>query len=277
VTTDAIHPLRRLSRVSLQSLADGLSCGRLSPPFSEHTIRSVVPDGEVSSVATALRELDASGMQRAHIATMLGLLAEERAATQREVDRVRAVWSPPEFDHIDARDTVAVVRDLFNEASKSVEIVTFALDEGDKAKALFGELAARMISNPDLRVRVFANVHRKHLDDASPNELVREFRYRFQTAIWPGERLPEVFYDPRSIADQTEKRAVLHAKAVVVDRRKTLLTSANFTEAAHARNIEAGVLIEDAEFAVRMVRQLDYLIEEGALVSLRVPERKGAP
>jgi len=270
-----MHPLRRLSRVSLLSLADGLSCGRLSPPYSEHAVRSVVPDDAASAVAGALRDLDGGGMLPVHIATMLSLLAEERAATQREVDRVRAVWSPPEFDRIDARDTVAVVRELFSEARSSVEIVTFALDEGDKAEALFGGLAARMDVNAELRVRVFVNVHRKHQDDTSANELVRKFRARFQSVVWPGNRLPVVYYDPRSVAEQSEKRAVLHAKAVIVDQQKTLLTSANFTEAAHERNIEAGVLIEDAEFAVRMVRQLDYLVEEGALVSLRLPATKG--
>jgi phosphatidylserine/phosphatidylglycerophosphate/cardiolipin synthase-like enzyme len=82
--------------------------------------------------------------------------------------------------------------------------------------------------------------------------------------------LPELLYDPRSLAEEGEKRAVLHAKLVIVDQRKTLLTSANFTEAAHERNIEAGVLIDDPAFAQRIVRQLNHLIEGGALVKLRV-------
>jgi phosphatidylserine/phosphatidylglycerophosphate/cardiolipin synthase-like enzyme len=54
-----------------------------------------------------------------------------------------------------------------------------------------------------------------------------------------------------------------------------LLTSANFTEAAQERNIEAGVVIDDEEFAKQMLRQLDYLIEDGTLVNLRLPKASG--
>jgi phosphatidylserine/phosphatidylglycerophosphate/cardiolipin synthase-like enzyme len=169
---------------------------------------------------------------------------------------------------------MSVVRDLFHEAQTSVDIVTFAIDEGEKAEALFGDLAARMDSQEALQVRLFVNIHRKYQDDTPANELVRKFRARFSTAIWPGTSLPEVFYDPRSVDEDSEKRAVLHAKAIIVDHRKTLLTSANFTEAAQQRNIEAGVLIDDSEFACRMVRQLDYLVEDGLLVALRLPAGK---
>lgn len=245
--------------------------GRLCAPYAGQTLRAFVPDEAVETAALALRELDQDGMSARHVGVMLRLVAEEREATQRQVDRVRAVWSPPEFDRIDARDTVAVVRELFNDARRNVDIVTFALDEGDKAKILFGGLASKMDADTELKVRVFVNVHRKYQDDTSASELIRLFRSHFKWAIWPGTRLPEVFYDPRSVAEEKSKRAVLHAKSIIVDQRKTLLTSANFTEAAQERNIEAGVVIEDEEFAKRMLRQLDYLIEDGTLVNLRLP------
>lgn len=168
--------------------------------------------------------------------------------------------------------SMSVVRDLFHDARSSVDIVTYAIDAGEKAEALFGGLAERMDTQAELRVRLFVNIHRKYQDDTSASELVRRFRSRFATAVWPGTRLPEVFYDPRSVEDDTDKRAVLHAKAIIVDHRRTLLTSANFTEAAQQRNIEAGVLIDDPEFACRMVRQLDYLVEDGSLVGLRLTQ-----
>ncbi|MEZ4431632.1 MAG: phospholipase D-like domain-containing protein [bacterium] len=60
----------------------------------------------------------------------------------------------------------------------------------------------------------------------------------------------------------------MHAKAVIVDRRKAFVTSANFTEAAQARNIEAGVVVDDTAFAERMARQLDALVEQGAVVGV---------
>jgi len=55
---------------------------------------------------------------------------------------------------------------------------------------------------------------------------------------------------------------------VIVDREKALVTSANLTEAAHERNIEAGVLIEDADVAKSLERQFRSLVEVGLLVRL---------
>jgi phosphatidylserine/phosphatidylglycerophosphate/cardiolipin synthase-like enzyme len=110
-----------------------------------------------------------------------------------------------------------------------------------------------------------ANIHRRHQDQTASLVLVRELATRIRDQIWPGKRLPEVFYDPRSLETEGNKRAVLHAKTVVVDGRFTLLTSANFTEAAHERNIEAGVMVDDPRLAERVTRQFDHFVEARVL------------
>ena len=61
------------------------------------------------------------------------------------------------------------------------------------------------------------------------------------------------------------KRACLHAKCVVVDRRLALVTSANFTEAAQTRNIEVGALIRCDRFAAKVTEHFEALVSEGAL------------
>lgn len=255
------HALLRLGRSALLGLAEALASGRLGPPFTRSSVSHHIPDEHREVVLAALAEMHADGMAARHIAHALGLLAEERAAEQRMSDRVQLVWSPPELDTVDARDTSVVVQELFRRATSSVLLSTFALDERRKAEALFGELAARMDAEPSLTVRVFANIHRKHQDETPSPQLIREFAARIREQVWPGKRLPELFYDPRSLEIEAPKRAVLHAKAVIVDERWTLLTSANFTEAAHERNIEAGVVIEDTRLAKRVSRQFDHFIE----------------
>jgi phosphatidylserine/phosphatidylglycerophosphate/cardiolipin synthase-like enzyme len=77
----------------------------------------------------------------------------------------------------------------------------------------------------------------------------------------PWSPLPNVFYDPRSLDHSGKTRSSLHAKCIVVDRRIALVTSANFTEAAQQRNIEAGVLVRDAGFAERIAKYFDGLLE----------------
>jgi phosphatidylserine/phosphatidylglycerophosphate/cardiolipin synthase-like enzyme len=57
----------------------------------------------------------------------------------------------------------------------------------------------------------------------------------------------------------------LHAKCVVVDERWAFVTSANFTEAAQERNIEAGVLLDHPKLAEALVARFQALREGGWL------------
>ncbi len=99
--------------------------------------------------------------------------------------------------------------------------------------------------------------------------MVRRFLQRFRTHEWLGDRLPELRYDPRSLELDGAKRASLHAKCIVVDRKVAFVTSANFTEAAHTRNIEVGALIRSEQFARSLVSHFDALMVAGVLELVR--------
>jgi len=120
-----------------------------------------------------------------------------------------------------------------------------------------------------LQVRMFLNVPRPYRDSTSEAELLKRFVDRFRRDEWPGPRIPEVYYDPRAVALGDSEHTSLHAKCIVIDARKALVTSANFTEAAQMRNIEAGVFVVDPNFARSLVRQFEALIVSGLLQ--RVP------
>lgn len=253
----------------MKGLAAALDGGRVAPPYRESQLRGQVPDELVEGILRELVELSGLGMLPAHVAHMLRLLAEERAASQAIADRVALVWSGTEVMAGASRDTAVVVQQLFREAQQSVLIASYALDTGSKAEALFGPLANRMDAEPGLRVRLFVNVHRKHRDETADAVLLREFADAFRKNIWPGERLPEVFHDPRSLAIDGKTRACLHAKCIVIDEDRALITSANFTEAAHERNIEAGTVITDTILSRALKAQFDTLVDHGELE--RVP------
>ena len=61
---------------------------------------------------------------------------------------------------------------------------------------------------------------------------------------------------------------MLHAKAIVADDEVALVTSANLTEAAFERNIEAGVLSRDVSLATALVVHFRTLIDRRFLVPL---------
>ncbi|MCA1701314.1 MAG: phospholipase D-like domain-containing protein, partial [Actinobacteria bacterium] len=72
---------------------------------------------------------------------------------------------------------------------------------------------------------------------------------------------------PRSLTAEGPS-GVLHAKAVVADEEIALVTSANLTEAAFDRNIEAGVLSRDRALAASLARHFRVLIERELLLPL---------
>jgi phosphatidylserine/phosphatidylglycerophosphate/cardiolipin synthase-like enzyme len=76
---------------------------------------------------------------------------------------------------------------------------------------------------------------------------------------WPGRRYPRALYDQRVLSPSPGPRACLHAKCLIIDDERALVTSANFTEAAMDRNIEAGLLVDDGGFGVRLRAQFDAL------------------
>jgi phosphatidylserine/phosphatidylglycerophosphate/cardiolipin synthase-like enzyme len=84
----------------------------------------------------------------------------------------------------------------------------------------------------------------------SPAELLRLFGRKFERQHWPPGPLPQVYYDPRSLVTDAAGPTSFHAKCVVVDDRIAFVTSANLTEAAQQRNIEAGILVEDEVSAI---------------------------
>ena len=60
-------------------------------------------------------------------------------------------------------------------------------------------------------------------------------------------------------------KALLHAKAVIVDGRDILVTSANLSNLAHQSSLEVGLLCRGGGIADRVQRHFDELISSGLL------------
>ncbi|HEY3999701.1 MAG TPA: DISARM system phospholipase D-like protein DrmC [Candidatus Xenobia bacterium] len=247
--------LDQLSYPTLESLADALAGGRVGAMYPEPDLRMHVPERHVAATAAWLRGAELSPKQAALV---LRSVAAERRRNQEVADRVELVWSGLDPVNAETRDTAVVVQQLFQEARRSVLVASYALDPGSKARDMFQVLARRMDGEPSLEVRFFLNIspHDNYTDD----DAVKVFSRHFRTEVWPGKRLPLVYYDPRALKTGAT-RSCLHAKCVVVDGQRALVTSANFTEAAHARNLEAGLLLSDTRIATALCTQFTALVE----------------
>jgi phosphatidylserine/phosphatidylglycerophosphate/cardiolipin synthase-like enzyme len=177
------------------------------------------------------------------------------------------VWTGPETLGVTNRDTGVVVRELFGSAETEVLVAGFAVYQG---RMVFKRLAKRMEERPNLRVKLFLDVQRPSGDTSTAQELLHRFAHRFRKQEWPSEKLPELYYDPRSLDQDALKHSSLHAKCVVVDRRVALVTSANFTEAAQTRNIEVGALIQSEWFAAQLGSHFEMLADKRILLVLPV-------
>ena len=130
---------------------------------------------------------------------------------------------------------------------------------------VFRELAKGLDEVDTLKVTLCLDVRRPPGNTSIESLLVEDFARNFVENEWHGTRVPEMFYDPRSLVASETTRSALHAKCIDVDGQKTLATSANFTEAAQERNIELGLLVDSAPAATQIEQHFRRLIQRGHL------------
>lgn len=248
-----------ISRAGLVALSHALSRS-VGVDASEAQLARVLGPDEVGPAKAMLRSLGARGVTADQAALVVQWLAEER----RRADDARAqlVWS--NYDLRGARDTAVVAQELFRDAKTSVVVSTFNMGHRRQEGAppghpLLAPLAARMSAVPELSVRVFTHI--KPWGDGAGVDHVARWAGWFRRALWPWAPLPEVYFDPRAMAG--EDGACLHAKCIAVDDARALVTSANLTEAAHDRNIEAGVLLHDPALSRDLRLHFEALIARG--------------
>ena len=142
------------------------------------------------------------------------------------------VWTGPESRSSGARDTAVVLAELFRKSAANVLLAGFAFDHAADVLRPLHESLQRGVS-----CRVYADA---------------EIAARFLREHWPfGPPFPEVY----GFAPEKGVFASLHAKCVVVDGRWVFITSANFTDRGQTRNVEVGVLLEDARLAAVLEAQ----------------------
>ena len=265
-----------LSAAALGALAGALERGVLVAPFGAMQVGRHVARGEQEAALRLVLALAAAGLEGRALAAALRMAEAARRAGQTRPQPV-LVWS--DVDLAGSRDTAVVCNELFRGARESVLVSTYNLGHKAKTGAAKGNpvllpLATRMAGVASLTVRLFVNLRRlDSMAHASEREVEDAFIGWFRNELWPWDPVPEVYYDPRSLAADGQPSACLHAKCVVVDDARAFVTSANLTEAAQGRNIEAGVLLEDPVFARSLRRQFESLIDRGHVRRLMLRER----
>ena len=208
-------------------------------------IRQAVPAGHRALVDPLNGEWAASpGTEGPSIALALETaLAAKDVAGAATID---IVVTGPDSPIAPVRLTSEVVRQLIASANKRVTLVSYAAYQVPAIAAALDAVSARGV-----RVDLILESP-EHLDGGGGAAAYAKYRIYH----WP--------------ADHREPRdAKLHAKAIIVDGRDVLLTSANMTNAAYDKNIELGLLCRGGSTALRVQKHFDALIARGVLTSAR--------
>jgi phosphatidylserine/phosphatidylglycerophosphate/cardiolipin synthase-like enzyme len=179
-------------------------------------------------------------------AIALALEAVESARRRADMPNVEVVVTGPDSLAAPVRLTSEVVRQLIDGATTRITLVSFAAYQMTSIITALNAALGRGVS-----VALILE---------SPENLAggggADVYSKYRTYHWPPERR-----DPPG--------AKLHAKAVIVDNRDVLLTSANMTAAAYDKNIELGVLCRGGGVARQVQHHFDALISRGILVLVR--------
>jgi phosphatidylserine/phosphatidylglycerophosphate/cardiolipin synthase-like enzyme len=244
------HDLTNVSQSDLKSLLRLIRSDRLTVPLEKTGLLAA----NLSSVVDALPTFE--GLSRTGLDRLLSATIAEREA--RRGPELELVWTGPEAKASTTRDTYVVVHQLFEQAQHSVLVAGYAFDHGkDILEPLYRAMKERGVTAEmylDLRERAEASDQ----IDAFARQKVEEFlRYN-----WPfGSPVPTIHYNRAALHPKAQTST--HAKCVVVDRKKVLITSANFTNRGQTRNIEAGLLVHDQSTAEQLINQWRSLLTNG--------------
>lgn len=256
--------LALLPNAALISLGNAVEAGLFSSTSPESAFAAIAGENG-TAISKWLGELEDANFTPEQIARLLRATVAGRHRDRLLIPDL--VVSGPDVPGVPTADTYAVVQSLFQEAQNEIILAGYAFHNG---KLLFERLAERKRLRPALRIIFHVDVPRRAGDTATHEAIILRYANDFRDRHWPWQPAPEIYFDPRALNTESHLRASLHAKIVVIDRAKLLLTSANFTEAAHQRNIEMGILSQTTYLVEQVASYFEGLRQSGQLQRLPV-------
>lgn len=240
---------------SLERLREGLAAGRVRTPLNRSDLVAYGVRGQIDALVAAL-----AGHTAAACLSIIDAALAERA--QHDTPDAELVWTGPEGAIASARDTLVVLRELFESARKRVVLAGYAFDHAqDVLRPLHG-----VMQEHGVQVRFFVNLDQVKALPPDPDAYGAGELGKFLASNWPfGAPYPELYCDRRALRP-APPWCSLHAKCVAVDGERAFVSSANFTNRGQERNIETGVLLHAPAFATQLEKQWQSLVDGGLVL-----------
>lgn len=256
--TDSRHELLRV----LVALARDLPPGTLNPLISAFESvgesRNLGRLAATPAVKEKLRKLEELCGLHPETDTKAIALALRTAAEAVSVigadQRAEIAWTGPATEAVPLRRVDQVIYDMVEGAKEEVLLVTYAAYKAERALQ-----ALQDATNRGVNVKLVIELAQK-----SGGKITFDGLQAFRTAV-PAAR---VFYWPldRRKLSASGSYGAMHAKCLVSDRRRAIVSSANLTDYALESNMELGLVVDRA-IASRLAEHFNQLIVRGELIS----------
>lgn len=263
LTAAVVTAARQIPEASLTAGAGAIADhDRWSPAAASRLLEAVPSAGyatHVRQIADAWAALPA--LPGAAVAAAMRA-AGAAGSEARQENRLSLVWTGPPTDEITLRSTRAVLHDLIAGSTETLILVSYASYGVAELAEDLREAAERGV-----RVTLILESDEDSTDHHGP---IRPGKLKLAPALGALGDMLHLYRWPADLrAAIAAPTASLHAKCVIADARRALVTSANLTDAAINDNMELGVLIESPTTAPQLHRHFHQLIADGVLVRVR--------
>lgn len=180
-----------------------------------------------------------------HTATLIG--------TAENID---LVWTGPKTGLIPTRNTEQAIREVIDEARKSLFIVSYVFYKASSIVDGLNDATKRGVS-----VRILLESSTDHGGTVIGDSIAAMHQSVPDANLF--------IWNPAEKAVGTGSlTAAVHAKCAVADHRIAFITSANLTSAAMERNMELGILVRGGTTPDRLHNHLDALVDIRTIISI---------
>ena len=247
------HVAQHLPAEKLQAIIQAMQQENSSP----NSLTRLLPKSDWRETIAKLLEVwsnEANPPTLATVAAMLSTAAHCRQQFQAELS-LEFVWTGPIPEGSYSRRTDQALLEVIQGAQQTLTIVSFAVY---KIPEILESLQQAILRGVNLTL-IFempeesdGKVAYNNLFSIDPALLKRS-----KLLIWPKSKRP---------VNTDGKMGSLHAKFAIADDREVFISSANLTSYAMTLNMEMGVLIHSASFALEVSDRIHGLISSGHFV-----------
>ena len=181
--------------------------------------------------------------------------AAEAAAAVGADQHTEIAWTGPATEAVPLRRVDQVIYDMLESAKEEVLLVTYAAYKAERALE-----ALRGAADRGVRVRLVIELAR-----ASGGKISFDGLQGFRAAV----PAAQIYYWPPDRRERNSAGAYgsMHAKCLVADRSRAIVSSANLTDYALEANMELGLVVQ-RPIAARLAEHFDQLVAREVLIAV---------